>query len=372
MSAAYFVDVKRRFINNTPSDVFRLLSHLRVTQDRFVDLRFEDRFPDADEAFLFLETAGTWMCFDWNEERFIRRIESLSARYRRVTVIGPQAAALRALTGEELTAITNVDFGGQLSPDYATDVAIDLAWMNRAETDLYNGEKTTSAGLSIRPTVSIQRSMSCPLACEFCYYGARQRGATVPWPRLLADLDALHRQGRTHCYFMDPNFVLRSEDWRRLIDFKKAHPEWTYYCQLSPNFLDDRVVEQLALSGCCGMVIGIENDRLIEFKSSLRAAQAAVERVRDAGMMPMLYFIVDGVTDTVAEVREFAGYPFRFSLLNGAFASDLSLSSIRRGFAEKEALRARCADMIETLKQSADYLGNDGARFASPCEDSHG
>ena len=74
-------------------------------------------------------------------------------------------------------------------------------------------------------------------------------------------------------------------------------------------------------------------------------------------MMPMLFFMIDGENEIEDLMEEFAGIPFRYTVINHAFASDRSLSSISAGFERKRQLASRYRGLIERLQQRLDYLG---------------
>jgi hypothetical protein len=77
-------------------------------------------------------------------------------------------------------------------------------------------------------------------------------------------------------------------------------------------------------------------------------------------MMPLLFFMIDGETPIVDLLEEFAGIPFRYTVLNHAFAGDRSLWSISTGFAAKRLLAGRYRGLIQRLQERPDYLGFAG------------
>jgi hypothetical protein len=108
------------------------------------------------------------------------------------------------------------------------------------------------------------------------------------------------------------------------------------------------------------MVIGIENRVRIADKGSLEEARERVALVRGLGMMPMLFFMIDEENDVEDLVEEFAGVPFRYTVINHAFGSDRSLGAITAGFEQKRQLLRRRTDVIERLQRRPDYLGMVG------------
>src|ERR1700674_4264459 len=109
----FLIDVRKRLINNTPYDVLRLASRFPRDRVEVIDLRFhppELPLPPSDNVSLFLETAGTWMCFDWDPHRFQERLDSMRDRSAELTVVGPQARALSAVTDRPFHVIEGLDF----------------------------------------------------------------------------------------------------------------------------------------------------------------------------------------------------------------------------------------------------------------------
>ena len=356
----FVVDVKRRLINNTPYDVYKLASRFAGERVDVVDLRFRDEavLPESEDVYLFLEAAGTWMCFDWDPERFMRRLEPLLRRYPKVTVVGPQARALRDLTGWSFEVVEQLDFGEAIGGGRNRERMVADAWLDAARHRGYNGQWLDRGRLRLAPTFSISHTMSCPLGCSFCYYADAPRGSKPDFECTLADLERARRRGHRNFYFMDPNFLRSTAELERLRElYEQIGGGFTYYCQVSPNFLTDDRLERLAASGCCGMVVGIENRARIAAKGSVDEARERVERVLEHGMMPTLFFMIDEENDVEDLVADFEGVSFRYTVLNNAFAGDRSLRSIEEGFEEKRALAARRRDVIARLERRPDFLG---------------
>jgi hypothetical protein len=350
----FLVDVKPRLINNTPYDVYRLADRFAGEPREVIDLRFHEDadLPESDSVHLFLETAGTWMCFDWDPARFVRRIDSLLGRYPRVTVVGPQARALRELTGASFEVVDTVHFAAE------RDRVVSGSWLAAACDERYNGQWFDGERLRLVPTLSISHTMSCPLRCSFCYYAEALAGPRPDFSQTLAELERASRHGHRNFYFMDPNFLRSAAELDRLRElYERLGRGFAYYCQVSPNFLTEARLERLAASGCGGMVVGIENRAQIVAKGSVEEARERVERVVEHGMMPTLFFMVDGSDDVEELVEEFAGIPFRYTVLNNAFAGDRSLGSVEAGFHEKRRLAELHRDVIAQLQERPDFLG---------------
>lgn len=358
----FLIDVKRRLINNTPYDVYRLASCFpRETVD-VIDLRFHPsgvELPESDSVVLFLETAGTWMCFDWDPKRFIERLDGLLANYRDCTVVGPQARALRTLTGYNFSVIDTLDFQSEMAPESPGEYpAIAAEWLNTRRHHGYNGEHFEAGQMRLSPTFSISYSMNCPLRCDFCFYGDAARTSHAGFAATMRDIERIWDHGHRHFYFMDPNLLPTPSQFDALREFHlRAGGRFTYYCQVSPNYLSDSRLRRFAESGCQGMVIGIENAGRIVAKGSIAEAQERIAQVRSFGMLPMLFFMIDGQHDIEALITEFDPVPFRYTVINHAFASDRSLASIEAGFADKNRLASRHQDLIARLRQKPTFLG---------------
>jgi hypothetical protein len=201
--------------------------------------------------------------------------------------------------------------------------------------------------------------MNCPLTCNFCFYGDAAQTPRLRFERLVQDIVRIRRRGYDHFYFMDPNFILSPAQHAQLQELRDTSGlRFTYYCQVSPNVLTESRARQLAASGCRGMVIGIENREQIVAKGSVGQARQRIEPLLALGMMPTLYFMIDGRNDVRGLIDLFEGIPFQYTILNSAFASDRSLTAIEQGFSIKARLAAAHAGMIAELRQRPNYIGS--------------
>ena len=358
----FLIDVRKRLINNTPYDVLRLASRFPRDRVEVIDLRFhppELPLPPSDSISLFLETAGTWMCFDWDPQRFRERLDSLRDLHAELTVVGPQARAVSALTGRPLRVIESLDFQKEFADNGPSrNSGISDEWLEPQLHVNYNGEFFDGKRMHLARAFSIGFSMNCPLQCSFCYYADIEPTAKPAFLAFVSELERIWEHGYTHFYFTDPNFLLNAAEYTELRDlYERTGHTFSYYCQVSPNFLTTSRIQQLAASGCHGMVIGIENRVRIADKGSIEEARERITQVRAAGMMPMLFFMIDGENEIEDLLSEFPGIPFRYTVINHAFASDRSLSSICAGFEAKRQLAGRYRGVIERLQQRPDYLG---------------
>jgi hypothetical protein len=356
----FVVDVKKRLINNTPYDVYRVASQFPLGSVEIVDLRFSaiDDLPASRAGYLFLETAGTWMCFDWNPVRFTERLDYLRARCDTVTVVGPQARALREYTGRAFHCVDSLDFSAVVPGTQLGKDGVHEAWLDPARNAAYNGQTFDGRRLTLTQTFSLYHSMNCPLTCAFCFYADAARTPKASFDHLLAEIRRIRARGCHHFYFMDPNFILSRAQLSEIEALRDSgEPPFTYYCQLSPNLLTKDRMRWLADSGCCGMVIGIENREQILAKGLIEDARRQIELLVALGMMPTLYFMIDGRNDIRDLPDLFDGIPFQYAVLNPAFASDRSLNAIQRGFAVKARLAEQHAALIAELRTRANYIG---------------
>jgi len=360
----FVIDVKPRLIKNTPYEVYRMAGLLGSDETEVIDLRFTalDEVPESEHVYLFLETAGTWMCFDWNPSRFRERMQYLSPRCRSLTLIGPQAPAVRELLGSDFRVVDTLDFSCLVPGERDAARLTDRRWLGVDRNKPYNGQFFDGTRMWLAPTFSVYRSMSCPLTCGFCYYAAAPRQAQIDFAALIADVEWIHGLGHSHFFFMDPNFVLNA---RRYALLEQLHREtagrFSYFCQVSPNFLDAEHAARLAATGCRGMVIGIENREQIAAKGDIAEARGRIDHLKTLGMMPTLYFMIDGRNEIVDLVEAFEDVPFQYTVLNRAFAGDRSLGSIVDGFAERRRLASDSAGLIERLRARPNYIGASAA-----------
>ena len=230
----FLIDVKVRVINNTPYDVYRAASQFPLGRVEVIDLRYLSRdipLPESEEAYLFLETAGTWMCFDWAPDRFADSIARLQTACPNLTVVGPQARALREHLNGNFRIIDRLAFQSEIVPEgRAKPRVISDAWVCRQRNRAYNGEYWDGTRLSLRETFSVYHSMNCPLTCSFCFYGRNGREPPLDFRTLfeeaLADDDAWIRwkavrslgelgldqsRPRVEMLIEDPDFQVRFE-----------------------------------------------------------------------------------------------------------------------------------------------------------------
>ena len=162
----FVVAVRSRLINNTPYDVYRLISSFDPGSSAFADLRVlpcDSALPASREAYLFLETAGTWMCFDWDVPRMAGAVSRLIEGHGPLTVVGPQAGALRESLGIRFRIVSSLSFETIIHPRMqGREFPLAPACIEREENRFYNGERYDGERYELATTFSIFHSMNCP------------------------------------------------------------------------------------------------------------------------------------------------------------------------------------------------------------------
>jgi anaerobic magnesium-protoporphyrin IX monomethyl ester cyclase len=164
-------------------------------------------------------------------------------------------------------------------------------------------------------------SRGCPEGCSFCLDPAinrrRTRFHSPDYVRSVLEFCSREYTGGAGGFFFgDATFTLNKKRLGRILDLLPGYP-YSYHVQTRADYLDGDVVGRLAAAGVTNVAIGAEtfneevlrgvvNKRLL-VGDVLEAARA----VRDAGMKPMLTFIVglpgetkESVLRTVEVLRE--------------------------------------------------------------------
>lgn len=157
-------------------------------------------------------------------------------------------------------------------------------------------------------SMAIQFSRGCPYRCDFCnvtaLFGHRIRTKTSA--QIIAELDALHRQGwRDSVFFVDDNFIAHRSYLKR--DLLPALIEWRaandltnkFYTECSINLADDaELMELMAQAGFSQVFIGIEtpDDTALEAcgkrHNTSRDMLENIRRIQQAGIEVQGGFIV--------------------------------------------------------------------------------
>ncbi len=171
-------------------------------------------------------------------------------------------------------------------------------------------------------SMPIQFARGCPYTCEFCdiivMYGRRPR--MKPIPRVLAEVDLLHRLGAHDVFLVDDNFIGNKKAAKALL---QALVEWQQSHDYPVEFMTEATLnlaqdeELLALmhrSNFTTVFIGIESPRvasLLETGKTQNVREdplASVRRIQAAGIEVMAGMIVGFDHDDVSIFEE----QFRF------------------------------------------------------------
>jgi radical SAM superfamily enzyme YgiQ (UPF0313 family) len=193
--------------------------------------------------------------------------------------------------------------------------------INQVKTDwsIFDGKSY----LSVRLT---QFSRGCPNWCEYCATGNIYR--RTHHHRSAEDVvGELRRDGSRLVFFVDDNIVADPEASRKL--FRALIPlRIRWFSQASLNFSNDPELMDLMLeSGCCGLVVGFEsldpkNLQLMKKNCNLQyeSYDAAVESIRQAGLLIWAAFLVGYDNETVESIRATVDWAlskkFAFSAFN--------------------------------------------------------
>ena len=115
--------------------------------------------------------------------------------------------------------------------------------------------------------MSIQYTRGCPFECDFCnvttLFGRKVRCKTST--QIITELNSIYENGyRGTIFFVDDNFIGRIIPLKRdllpvLINWKKYHPEISFFTEVSINIADDaELMKMMRLAGFDQVFIGIE------------------------------------------------------------------------------------------------------------------
>ncbi|HEX7722926.1 MAG TPA: radical SAM protein, partial [Pyrinomonadaceae bacterium] len=181
----------------------------------------------------------------------------------------------------------------------------------------------------------VQFSRGCPFLCEFCdiitIYGRRPR---VKQPeQVIAELEALTRQGFKDCFLVDDNFIGNKLEAKRLL---RAIIDWqedrgyplTFTTEASINLANDAALIKLMVDANFRSVfIGIESPRRESLTETRKhqnvhgdSLMAKVERIQAAGLGVVGGFIVgfDNDDDSIFDEQ--------FEFIQASGIANLSIS----------------------------------------------
>ena len=161
--------------------------------------------------------------------------------------------------------------------------------------------------------MSIQYTRGCPFECDFCnvtsLFGRKVRCKTTT--QIISELNCICEHGyRGPIFFVDDNFIgaitsLKQILLPALMNWKKNHPEISFYTEVSINIADDmELMKMMRLAGFNQVFIGIEtpnNDGLAESKKSQnhnRNLINDIKKIQRHGLQVQGGFIVGFDSDT--------------------------------------------------------------------------
>lgn len=152
------------------------------------------------------------------------------------------------------------------------------------------------------PGAGFLTSRGCPEDCAFCLDPAinrrRTRFHSPAYVRDVLEFCAERFTGGAGSFFFgDATFTMNKKRLSRILDLLPELP-YTYQIQTRADYLDTRTVERLAESGFTNVAIGAETfnedilQKVVHKRLSVKDVIDATLAVREAGMHPMLTFIV--------------------------------------------------------------------------------
>ena len=172
--------------------------------------------------------------------------------------------------------------------------------------------------------VHIRTARSCSFKCAFCSY------PSVAGPLSLMDFDHVKQTIRkakaaqvSALFFVDDTFNVPAERFEALLDWMIDEGPIPWYSFLRCQYVNEKIVEKMRLSGCVGVFLGIESGSDEILKNMKKGAVSGFYRdgirwLKEAGIITVGAFIIGfpGETDeTVAatyDIIENYGLDFYF------------------------------------------------------------
>jgi radical SAM superfamily enzyme YgiQ (UPF0313 family) len=158
------------------------------------------------------------------------------------------------------------------------------------------------------PGAGFLTSRGCPEDCTFCLDPAinrhRARFHSPEYVREVLDYCSGHFPGGARAFFFgDATFTMNHKRLRKMLGLLDGLP-YTYQIQTRADYLDSEIIEALASRGFTTVAIGAEtlNEKILQEVARKRLEVVdildAARSVREAGMHPVLTFIVGLPTET--------------------------------------------------------------------------
>ncbi|MCP4180401.1 MAG: DUF4070 domain-containing protein [bacterium] len=162
-------------------------------------------------------------------------------------------------------------------------------------------------------SMSIQYSRGCPFECDFCnvtsLFGRKMRQKSST--QIIAELNGIYDNGyRGAIFFVDDNFIgtiasLKRDLLPALINWRKHHPDISFFTEVSINISDDdQLMNLMREAGFDQVFIGIEtpnNDGLAESnkkQNNNRNLINDIKKIQKNGLQVQAGFIVGFDSDT--------------------------------------------------------------------------
>jgi anaerobic magnesium-protoporphyrin IX monomethyl ester cyclase len=160
----------------------------------------------------------------------------------------------------------------------------------------------------------VETSRGCTMSCTFCsitgMYGSSFRCHTID--RVILDLKELRRRGTQSVLIVDDNITLNANRFRHLAEAIVAHGlnsmEYLIQASVAGIVADPGLIPALAQANFAMVFLGIEsvlpkNLELFRKGDIREKTEAAVRRLREAGIGVMGGFIIGNPDDTKEDVR---------------------------------------------------------------------
>jgi radical SAM superfamily enzyme YgiQ (UPF0313 family) len=164
-------------------------------------------------------------------------------------------------------------------------------------------------------TAPVQFSRGCPFQCEFCdiitIFGRVPRVKTAE--QVIAELDAVRRQGFKGCFLVDDNFIGNKREAKRLlphiIEWQEKHGfPLVFTTEASVNLADDpELLDLMMRANFQGVFVGLESPRAASLAETKKfqnihgdSLLKKIDRIRRGGVTVSAGFIVGFDSDDAA------------------------------------------------------------------------
>lgn len=183
-------------------------------------------------------------------------------------------------------------------------------------------------GIEAAETVSILASRGCYNGCSFCLVptidGGRRLWRCRSAANVLIEINDLVAQGKSHIYFVDPNFIgpgKSGQENAAMLADSLAGLGITFGMETRTNDVNKTILQRLRHSGLTSLLLGIEsgNSRILQRfckRTTVIENERAIADVRDVGIEPEIGFIMFDPMSTIEDIRENLSFLERNHLLD--------------------------------------------------------